>query len=77
MIKITSIVKLPSFYQDSGHGDLVGVLSAIAQYHEILIPFFKNYNIVNNWIDCNYTFGEYDNKTGKWTGALGQVNLFT
>ena len=34
-----------------------------------------NNNIVINWINCNYTWGIFDYETGKWTGAVGQVNI--
>ena len=41
---------------------------------EIIGSFLMNYNIiVNKWIDCNDTAGIFDNETGKWTGAVGQV----
>ena len=33
--------------------------------------------IVNKWIDCNDTAGIFDNETGKWTGAVGQVYDFS
>ena len=54
----------------------VGVLSSIPYYYEIFLPFFEKYKIIVNWTDCNYTFGVYDNETGKDTGVIGKVNLF-
>ena len=42
--------------------------------YEILEIFFENNKIVPKWINCNYTWGTYDYETGKWTGAVGQVN---
>ena len=42
---------------------------------EILEKFFKNKNI--NWINCNYTFGWYDDESGRWTGAVGKVKKNT
>ena len=49
----------------------------ISEFDEILSIFFKNYNIIVNWINCNGSFGAIDNLTGKWTGAVGQVNIYS
>ena len=43
---------------------------------DILKSFFANYNIKPKWINCNYTWGWFDEETGHWTGAVGQVKLF-
>ena len=40
---------------------------------EILKLFFKNNNIVPNWINCYQTWGWFDEESGKWTGAVGKV----
>ena len=40
---------------------------------EKLGNFFKNYDIIPSWINCNYTWGYYDEDLGKWTGAVGKV----
>ena len=42
---------------------------------EILEVFFENKII--NWINCNYTWGWYDDETEKWTGAVGKVKMNT
>ena len=42
---------------------------------EILEIFLKNKYI--RWINCNYTWGWHDDETGRWTGAVGQVNTNT
>ena len=44
---------------------------------EILKSFFANYNIKPTWINCNYTWGLFDDETGQWTGAVGQVKILT
>ena len=49
----------------------------ISEFDEILSIFFKNYNIIVYWINCNGSFGSIDNLTGKWTGAVGQVNIYS
>ena len=59
------------------HQQLVGVLSYISADDEILSEFFLNYNIIINWIDCNYTWGWFDYETGKWTGAVGKVTIYS
>ena len=45
---------------------------------EILDSFFNIHDIVPVWINCNFTWGWYDEGSGKWTGAVGKVrmNLF-
>ena len=43
--------------------------------YEIMIPFLKIYNIVPHWINCNRTWGVKNQTTGRWTGAVGQVDL--
>ena len=58
------------------YGLLQEVGASFGQYSydsEILSKFFMNYNILVNWINCNYTWGWFDDETGKWTGAVGQV----
>ena len=52
-----------------------GVHSFIPYNFEILEIFFKNKNIIVNWIDCNQTWGWYDDETGRWTGAVGKVKM--
>ena len=49
--------------------------STIPYESEILEVFFENKNIT--WINCNYTYGWYDDKTGRWTGAVGKVKMNT
>ena len=39
--------------------------------------FFLNNNIIINWIDCNYIWGWFDDETGKWTDAVGQVTFYS
>ena len=57
------------------HGTHVGVYSNIPFNGEIIDKFIKNHNIIVKWINCNYSYGSYDDETGKWTGAVGQVNI--
>ena len=40
---------------------------------EILRMFFDNYNIEPTWINCHFTWGWFDEETGKWTGGVGKV----
>ena len=58
------------------HGTWNGVISSITRDYEILYMFRKNYNVYVGLTNCNYTWGTYDDETGKWTGAVGQVNMY-
>ena len=40
---------------------------------EVLAKFFSNHNIEPNWLDCNETWGWFDEDQGEWTGCLGKV----
>ena len=40
---------------------------------EVLSKFFTIYNIEQNWLHCNYTYGHYDEDLGGWTGCVGKV----
>ena len=71
-----SMVEWVAGAHKSGHGDLVGERSMIPYGYETFLSFFEKYTIIVNWTDCNYTFGTYNNETGKYTGVIGQVNLF-
>ena len=50
-----------------------GVYEYIPYDWEILETFFLNNDIIPVWINCHYTWGWYDEESGKWTGAVGQV----
>ena len=58
------------------HG-LINDMSRIPYEFEVLKPFFQNNNISVNWINCNWTWGWYDDETGTWTGAVGKVKVNT
>ena len=49
----------------------------ISHENEILKSFFSKFNIKPTWINCNYTWGVFDDETGHWTGAVGQVEILT
>ena len=40
---------------------------------EVLSRFFLIHNIEPNWLDCNYTWGWYDEELGGFTGCMGKV----
>ena len=40
---------------------------------EILFSFFKQQNMVPNWIDTRGMVGIYNKTSGKWNGAVGKV----
>ena len=51
----------------------IGLYSYNSYDWEILETFFQNHGIVPVWINCHYTWGWYDEESGRWTGALGKV----
>ena len=70
----------PGFFEVHETGEMVqypnnqGTLySYIPWDWEIIQTFFKNYDIIPVWINCNYTWGWYDEESRKWTGAVGKV----
>ena len=52
---------------------IYGRSSAMAYDWEILSKFFSIQNIEPNWLDCNSTWGYYDEELGGWTGCVGKV----
>ena len=54
-----------------------GKTSRIPHNFEILEIFFKTKNVIVHWINCHYTWGRYDDETGRWTGAVGKVKMNT
>ena len=40
---------------------------------EIFTKFFSIHNIEPNWLNCNFTWGWYDEDLGGWTGCMGKV----
>ena len=45
----------------------------ISEGWEVLSKFFTIHNLEPNWLDCNYTWGWYDEDLGEWTGCMGKV----
>ena len=54
---------------------MVGDYGQLSDEYEILKTFFSKFNIKPTWINCNYTWGLFDDETGHWTGAVGQVEV--
>ena len=50
-----------------------GVYSIMSQTWEVLSKFFIIHKIEPNWLNCNYTWGWYDEELGGWTGCMGKV----
>ena len=47
--------------------------SALSVNYEILYKFFSLYNIEPIWLNCNGSWGWYDEEQGAWTGCMGKV----
>ena len=52
---------------------LYGEKSALSYNWEVLFKFFSIQNIEPNWLNCDYTWGWYDEDLGGWTGCMGKV----
>ena len=52
---------------------IFGKGSGMSQNWEVLSKFFSIHNIEPNWLDCNFTYGWYDEALGGWTGCMGKV----
>ena len=53
--------------------NIYGIFTAMAYDWEVLNKFFEIHNIEPNWLDCESTWGWYDEDLGGWTGCLGKV----
>ena len=52
---------------------LPGEISIISQDWEVHDKFFSLFNIEPIWLNCNQTWGWYDEELGAWTGCMGKV----
>ena len=68
-IKNNSMVHIPREAKYNIHGSG----SNMPYDWEVLSKFFSIHNIEQNWLDCNYTYGHYDEELGGWTGCVGKV----
>ena len=59
--------------QDPPEREPKGTLSRISQTWEVLYKFFSLYNIEPIWLNCNFSWGWYDEEQGAWTGCVGKV----
>ena len=55
---------------------VTGRTSHIPYDWEILQSFFSANDIVPVWTNCHYTWGLYDEESGRWTGAVGKVRRY-
>ena len=68
-----TMVEYPKFHVGMG---LISDHGQHSHEWEILKSFILKYNIKPSWINCNYTWGWFDDEAGHWTGAVGQVEIF-
>ena len=52
---------------------LYGERAQLSYTWEVLLKFFSVQNIEPNWLNCDYTYGYYDEELGGWTGCIGKV----
>ena len=62
-------------FEWNDHWGLINDHTNIPYESEILEIFFKTKNVIINWINCNYTWGWFDDETERWTGAVGKVKV--
>ena len=58
---------------DIGKAYWYGFYSAMSYDWEVLSKFLSIHNIEPNWLDCNSSYGWYDEDLGGWTGCMGKV----
>ena len=68
-VENNSLLHTPRIREDNIHG----LTSNMPYDTEVLIKFFSIHSIEQNWLDCNFTYGHYDEELGGWTGCMGQV----
>ena len=68
-VEDNSLVHIPKKMKDGIHGQS----SAMTYNWEVLAMFLSIHNIEPNWLDCNMTWGWYDEDLGGWTGCMGKV----
>ena len=67
--KLVQIPRNSQFPEDS----IYGKYSALSYDWEVLSKFFSIHNIEPNWLDCEWSWGWYDEELGGWTGCMGKV----
>ena len=71
---IISIVENNTHLQKPQQDHIYGEIRSAMSYNwEVLSKFFSIHNIEPNWLDCDYTYGHYDDELGGWTGCVGKV----
>ena len=69
IVENNSLVHIPRKLEYYIHGRY----SEMPNYWEVLSKFFVIYNVEPNWLDCNGSYGYYDEDLGGWTGCVGKV----
>lgn len=69
-VENNSLVHIPRELKLYIHGNKY---AAMPLDWEVLSKFFSIHNIEPNWLDCDYTYGHYDDELGGWTGCVGKV----
>ena len=51
-----------------------GKVKKITRQNDALISFFSSQNLTPVWENANYTWGWFDEETGRWNGAVALVS---
>ena len=68
-VENNSLVHTPRTVSDH----IYGLYDSMSFEWEVLSKFFSLYNIEPNWLNCNSSWGYYDEDLGGWTGCMGKV----
>ena len=68
-VKNNSLVHVPRKLDNYIHG----IFSSMPRQWEVFSMFFSIHNIEPNWLDCNWSWGWYDEELQMWTGCVGKV----
>ena len=68
-VKNNSLVHVPRKLDNYIHG----IFSSMPRQWEVFSMFFSIHNVEPNFLDCNWSWGWYDEELGGWTGCMGKV----
>ena len=71
-VENNSLLHVPN-KEDNQEQFMYGKYTTMPWDWEILSKFFSIHNIEHNWLDCNSTYGWFDEDLGGWTGCMGKV----
>ena len=71
--KENMVVENSKLMQIPKQGFIFGKFPQMSKDWEVLSKFFLIHNIQPIWLNCESTWGAYDEDLGGWTGCMGKV----